>query len=124
MKRKRAYLRIFIFMVVLVLPSVLWLVFKAAGVTDALDFDLGEKRNKHEIALSKGGANLTSELEAWYNDRVPFRSIILKAEGAVSGAIETPYDKLIEPALIAAVNRSLRTSMGDPLQIARRIIRS
>ena len=94
-------------MMVLVLPSVLWMIFQATGATETLDFDLGEKRNKHEIALSKGGANLTSELEAWYNDRVPFRSIILKAEGAISNAVETPYEKLIEPALIAAVNKKM-----------------
>ena len=64
-------------MMVLVLPSVLWMIFKATGAAETLDFDLGEKRNKHEITLSRSGANLTSELEAWYNDRVPFRSIIL-----------------------------------------------
>lgn len=94
-------------MMVLVLPSVLWMIFKATGAAETLDFDLGEKRNKHEITLSRSGANLTSELEAWYNDRVPFRSIILKAEGAISNAIEAPYEKLIEPALIAAVNKKM-----------------
>ena len=109
MKRKQARLRIRIFYILLLAPTVLWLIFCATGTAKDLDTDTGEKRNKHEIAEGTNLGNLTEELELVYNDNAPFRSALLKMNSSLNYAMETPYRGAILPGLTAIAN----ASMGD-----------
>lgn len=109
MKRKQSRLRIRIFYGLLIIPTVLWIILSIVGLGKKLDFDTGEKRNKHQMAEDTSLSNVTAELEASYNDRVPFRSVLLKVFSTVNWLTELPYTKVIEPTLIKMAN----ASMGD-----------
>ena len=76
MKKKRAKLHIRVFYIMILAPAILWGIFSLCGLTEKLDFATGEKRNKHQVAEGTNLSNLTQELEAVYNDRVPFRSVL------------------------------------------------
>ena len=85
-------------------PTVLWLLAAAAGWSEKLTLDTGEKRNMHKLAKELTPANLSEELEQTYNDHLPFRSVLLKADRKLERVLEKPYRDGIEPALISAVN--------------------
>ncbi len=106
MKKKDSRLRIRIFYGILILPTLVWLLLTAIGLSSALDSDTGENRNKHTIDEDVTLATITSEAEAWYDDRVPFRSVLLKLNSTLSYAVEVPYTKLIEPLLLQLANLS------------------
>lgn len=42
----------------------------------------------------------TAEVEAWYDDHLPFRSLIRNSYSDLKGAVEQPYESTIRPALI------------------------
>ncbi len=104
MKKKRAARHIRIFYLLILAPAILWAVLSVSGAAEKLDYATGEKRNKHKIAEGTTLANLTEELELCYNDRVPFRSLLLTVNSSLNYALELPYKKGIEPALIALAN--------------------
>lgn len=108
MKRKQSRLRIRIFYGLLIVPTVLWLLLSIIGLGKKLDFDTGEKRNKHQMAEDTNLSNVTAELEAVYNDRVPFRSVLLKVNSTIDWLTELPYTKVIEPVLIKIANASMK----------------
>ena len=66
-----------IFLMMLVLPAAVWIFLSFTGLRERLDFDTGENRTKHRIQENTPVNELPKELEAWINDRVPFRSVIL-----------------------------------------------
>ena len=101
MKHPKPFTRILIFLAVLLVPAILWGMTGLFGLNKYLDYDTNEKRNKHELAEDLSVGNLTSELEAYYNDRVPFRSVLLSVNRGINTAVDFPYDKGIEPLLLA-----------------------
>ncbi len=104
MRKKDSRLRIYIFYVLLLAPTVIWAILSLFGVAQKLDTNTGEKRNKHEIAEGTTLANLTEELELVYNDNVPFRSVLLNMNSALNYSIEIPYLNAIMPGLTALAN--------------------
>lgn len=109
MRPKQSLLRIGIFYILILAPTIIWLILSATGVAGELDQDTGEKRNKHEIAEGTNLGNLTEELELTYNDYAPFRSVLLKMNSGLDSAIEAPYRGAVLPALTALAN----AAMGD-----------
>ncbi len=107
MKKRDSRLRIRLFYALLIVPTVLWLLLSLAGLADSLDYDTGEKRSKHEIAEDTSVSDLTSELESYYDDRVPFRSVLLSVNSYVSYIAELPYTKVIEPVIRTIANAVL-----------------
>ena len=105
MKKKQAVLRERIFFLLLVLPTVLWVVVNMAGFSDRLNFDTGENRNLHRMSDNVSLSDLTQELESTYNDHIPFRSILIEGENRLERWLEKPYVTGIEPMLLARVNR-------------------
>ena len=104
--RKRFYvIHVLAFSALLILPSVLWALCYLFGWKDSLDFDTGEKRNKYQISEEVSINTLPGELEAWYDDRVPFRSVLLKADKSLENLIEKPYKEGIQPMLLSLLNR-------------------
>ncbi len=93
-----------VFMATLALPAILWgvVTLLPGNVLKTLDYDLGEKRNKAEFPKQFTSA-YGAGLEAYYNDRLPFRSIIISANRKLTAIIEKPYDETISPYLVKMV---------------------
>lgn len=96
-----AIFSIIVFMTALVLPTVVWLVMGAAWPAgrEGVDFQLDENRNMAPFPETFGPA-YGQELEAYYNDRLPFRSAIILAQRNLTMWMEKPYDDLLGPCLV------------------------
>ena len=95
-----------VFITVLVLPSLLWLFVSAAkpGNQWTLDYDLGENRNK--VAFPETfSVTYMQEVEEYYNDRLPFRSVIISANREINSLMEETYDALVVPYLVKLVRK-------------------
>lgn len=114
--------RILIFAMVLVLPTVLWGFTGLIGLNGKLSFDTHENRNLHEFDENLSLGNLTSEVEAHYNDRVPFRSILLSTDRMLNSVVEFPYKNLIEPVLLAIANSGNQTADTEAFSPNRNLI--
>lgn len=106
MKKKLRLARITAFMIILILPSLAWGVLqlislKNPAVMERLDYDLGENRNLASFPESFDLNEYTKQLEAYYNDRAPFRSVLIRWNQRFSGKLESTYQAKIEPTLIA-----------------------
>ena len=88
-------------MVILVLPTAIWGVGKLlpGNPIDVLDYDLGENRNLATFP-TEFTPTYGTDLEAFYNDHLPFRSIIISANRKVTATTEKPYDDIISPFLV------------------------
>ena len=97
---KYKWLKIFfivIFTLVLVMPSLTWMFFsisKDKTIINALDYDLKENRNKNELT-DVTIDNVTKKVDDYYNDRVPYRSIIISTFRTIDSIIELPYDNFL-----------------------------
>lgn len=89
------------FLAILILPSLLWAVVKLlpGKPINVLDFDLGENRNVASFP-TEFTSTYGLDLEAFYNDRLPFRSVIISANRGLTAATEKIYDEKISPLLV------------------------
>lgn len=106
MKKKIRLVTAAVFMAVLILPSLAWGVLRLISlqrpaVMERLDYDLSENRDKAPFPESFELNEYTRQLEAYYNDRAPFRSVLIRCEQKISGKLESVYQTDIEPRLIA-----------------------
>ena len=106
MKKKLQLAMTAAFMAILILPSLAWGVLrlcsrKNPAVMERLDYDLGENRNKAPFPESFSLNEFTKQLEAYYNDRAPFRSVLIRWNQRFSGKLEAVYQASVEPRLIA-----------------------
>lgn len=106
MKKKIKLVMTAAFMAILILPSLAWGVLRLIGlnhpeVMEMLDYDLGENRNKAPFPESFDPNGYTGQLEAYYNDRAPFRSVLIRWNQRVSGKMESVYQASVEPTLIS-----------------------
>lgn len=101
-KQKFNLIMAIIFMCILILPSLIWggLCVAEAELAEELDTDLGEKREKSPWPEKFDADTYTAEIDAWYTDRVPFRSFLIKVNQKTEGAMESIYLSKIQPALI------------------------
>lgn len=100
MKKKLQILKISIFMGVLILPSLLWygLRLLAPGTYAELDYDLGEK-TQVELPEKFDPRDYTRQLEAYYNDNVPFRSQMISLQQKLAGILERGYTGYLRDGL-------------------------
>lgn len=100
---------IVLFMAVLVMPTLIWGIGTAiAGVKmETLDYDLGENRQKASFPEQFTSAYGT-EIEAYYNDRLPFRAIIISSNRKLMSIVEKPYNETISPYLVKTFYRNYR----------------
>lgn len=87
-----------IFVAVLILPTVAWGVLKVIGISnpelmETINFDTGEQRNMAKFPSTFDPQTFTSEVESWYNDNLPFRSVLYKTQENMANALEKSYDK-------------------------------
>lgn len=101
MKKTIQILKISIFMGVLILPSLIWygVKFLAPGTYEKLNYNLGEKRDAAEFPETFDPLVYTQQLEAYYNDRLPFRSRLISWEQKLSGALERVYTGPLQKSL-------------------------
>ena len=103
-----------VFLMVLVLPTAIWGIgtLILGDSFQTLDFDLGENRKlasfPEEITPDYG-----TKLEAYYNDRLPFRSLIISTNRSLTAAMENPYDKVISPYLVNIFYNSSNKDLGS-----------
>lgn len=105
MKKTNIYIRIIIFLSILILPTICWGIISLCGMKEKLDFDLDEKREKHTIPSDVKFSELPAEIEAYYNDRVPFRSVLIKANNRLNTNLEKSYTENIEPVFLAWMDK-------------------
>ena len=109
------------FLCVLILPQTSWLILKLVSVNDAqimekLDYDLGENRKLADFPSGADIGNITSELEAYYNDHAPYRSILITINRQINSKLERAYTLNVQPVLVALADRSRSSSNtgGEP----------
>ena len=96
---------ILLFLFLIAGPMISWNVltkfsYKNPQIMESLDFDLNEKRLKATISEPVNLETITFELENYYNDRIPFRSILITLKRNIDKILEEPYIKNIEPILL------------------------
>lgn len=118
MKKKFAVTVSVIFMMVLLLPTIAWETLTvmnhfAPSIMEKLDYDLGEKRNKAKFPEQFEIGTYTAQLEAYYNDRVPFRSLAVSANMALDTCMEGIYKEKIRPVLLSMVYSETEESVSE-----------
>ena len=99
--KKFALVSVSIFLCLIILPTIAWgaITLLAPDVAASLDFDTGENRAKAEMPEEIDLSTLTADLEAYYNDRVPFRAVLYTFQNNLFNALEKPYTEKILPFL-------------------------
>lgn len=100
---------IFIFMLLIAGPMLSWGIISIVSndqnkLIETLDFDLGENRYKATMSNTLTYENISSELEKYYNDRIPFRSILIDSKARLDAKIESPYKNSIEKFFISILS--------------------
>lgn len=103
MKKYITIISIIVFIGMLTLPTVIWSVVMSVSpeTIAAWDYDLGEKRDKTELPGDLVVDGNFAELENYYNDRVPFRSILISVNRWINSRAEAVYRENWAPALAA-----------------------
>lgn len=106
-----------LFLCVLILPQASWLILKLVyknntGVMEQLDYDLGENRELTAFPSGAGIGNITSELEAYYNDHAPYRSILISINRQINSKLEWAYTLNVQPVLVALADKKSVSSGG------------
>ncbi len=96
-------------MAILVVPSLVWGIRLLSGKeTNEATIEAEENREPTEWP-KKFSSNLPSEIEAYYNDRVPFRSLMLRLYSSWDGSTEGFYRDRLQPVLVAMSGRKADT---------------
>lgn len=92
---------ILIFALVLTVPTVLWTVMGVFGLRSGVSSvdELGENRVMAQIS-DVNASNITSQIENYYNDRVPFRSKLILAYRKANSKMEYFYQNHVQPKLV------------------------
>lgn len=104
-KRHQQQRMLQIFQMILIVPSLLWLVvclisLAVPGVKETLDYDLGENRKLASFPSEFSG-QWFGDVEKYYNDHAPFRSLLVSANSQLSYMLEAPYTGGIRNQLVA-----------------------
>ncbi len=114
MKRITSLFSILLFMVILIVPSLIWGIKK---ITKSDKFEVKIEENREPAPWPKKfSSDLPSEIENYYNDRVPFRSVMLQAYSVWDGNLEGFYRDSMQPVLVALSGRkaeSVNSGLAD-----------
>jgi hypothetical protein len=106
--KKVAIVSIALFLTLLFIPTIIWgaLMIKANNDAEFMAI-INPPTSEQEAAkvYAKFPATFnpetyTAEVEAWYNDHLPFRSIIFNAHERANANLEAPYETSIRPVLL------------------------
>lgn len=109
---------IILFLSVLILPSLSWGIIKAVdlcglNLSEKLEYDVGEKREKSEISAEVTAVSASVQLENYYNDRVPFRSAIITANKKLTSSVEKPFNNYLEKKYALSDEMLLAETIGN-----------
>lgn len=107
-----------IFMAILILPTAAWGILKIASISnpvimEKLNFDTGENRQMASFPQKFNIKTIASDIEKWYNDNLPFRSVIYSTYDKIDEAMEKPYDNTILPGLISIFHPNNQSNGGN-----------
>ncbi len=104
-----------VFLCFILLPTLVWgaISLFSPDLKATLDFDTGEQREKAQLPDPINLATVTADLESYYNDRVPFRSVLFDAEKELSASLEQPYNEHILPFLSDLLYNDLAAQQPD-----------
>ena len=116
--RAVAIIFISIFIAILILPTAAWGILKVAAISnpaimERLDFDTGENRQLASFPKEFNIKTITSDLENWYNDNLPFRSVIYSVYDKIDEAVEQPYEDVLLPVLINLFHPTTQPENGE-----------
>lgn len=99
-----------LFLSILMLPQISWLIIKAVcgenqTVMERLDYDLGENRELASMPDGSNFAGITAELDSFYNDHAPYRSILITLNRRINSGLERAYSSNVQPVLVALIER-------------------
>lgn len=111
-----------VFMSFLILPTLIWGVLGIADqfspqIMASLDYDLGENRNKAPFPAQYDPDVYCAQIESYYNDRVPFRSVIISANTDFTAAGENIYKETVRPALISLLYPEGENPSGENILV-------
>ncbi len=94
-----------LFVVVIAGPMISWGVLSIVNIVnpsimETLDFDLNEKRSKATMSEIIDLSIITYEAENYYNDRLPYRSLLINFKRYLDAKLEEPYKNKIEAMLL------------------------
>ena len=117
--KKFAIVVISVFMAILLLPTVAWGVLKLANlanptIMETVNFDTGENRNMASFPSTFNPKTFTAEVETWYNDNLPFRSVLYKLQENFKNNLEKPWKQTILPALLKIFYQPSQTPTPPP----------
>jgi len=101
--KRNIYISIFI--ILLIVPTISWGILNVLNISDpkimeTIDFDLNEKRLKATLSETINLDNVNVEYENYYNDRIPFRSVLITTKKNIDSSIEAPYKNSLEKTLL------------------------
>lgn len=110
-KKDYDYVVCIIFMCLIILPSVIWGGIKMMSyynpeINEVVDYDIGENRQKAKFPTVFNINTVTAELEQYYNDRVPFRSLIITMNNSMTNKAEAIYKDNVRPILVSMLYES------------------
>ncbi len=106
-----------LFTAFLVLPTLIWGILSlcSPGTAENLNFDTGENRALAAFPEKFDPATFPAEVEAWYNDHLPFRSVLYKTQETLDNKLEAPYQETLRPALIKLFYGNMQGVGGEQL---------
>lgn len=124
-KNIKNLIHIFIFMALITGPIVTWgfllkidevnrsLTDNQLSIMDVLDFDLNEKRLKATLSEPINISTITGELENYFNDRAPYRSILITEKKNLDAKIEEPYKNSLETVLLKTFGKKKKAETAE-----------
>ena len=103
---------IVLFLALIIGPGLTWGILSLMNNSDnnimkVIDFDLNEKRNKATISTPLDLSKITYELDNYYNDRVPYRSVLITAKRNIDTVVESPYKNGLEKQLLKTFGKKI-----------------
>ena len=99
-----------IFVALLIIPTIIWgALMIACRFSPELYETISPPTNESQGMAGKKYAEFptsfniktyTAEIEAWYNDHLPFRSIVYNSYGDIKAAVEQPYETTLRPVIL------------------------
>jgi len=117
--KKFAITVVVIFLSMLVLPTVAWGAIRLISVfepsvMDSFNVDTGENRAMASFPDSFDPQTIAAEVENWYNDNLPFRSVLYNTQKTLENAMERPYRNQVMPFLIELFHGSSEPEEPTP----------
>lgn len=101
MKKSFSKIITYIFVVLLILPTLAWGIILLIPEAEAyFNRDIGENRQLAVVSEEVSLSELTSEWEAYYSDHAPFRKMLILANQKINGVIEKDYMSSVQPFLL------------------------